>query len=320
MTDTPDEAASGKPTPPVPAFIDARFSTGELTLAPQRYRLVWAAMCPQAHRAVIVWHLLGLDDAISLAEVDSVRGPLGWEFSLDENHLDPKLGIRYLSEAYRAASPDWSGPSTVPALVDLANGHVVMADDQEIPREFETAWAPFHSATSPDLYPEELRPHIDALNAVLNDDLFGGVRLVQQATTQEEYDAGFERVFKRLNDLDDMLSTSRFLFGPAITDADVNFFTFLVRFDVLYYASQGVNWRRLGEYPHLWDYARDLYQTPHFGSTTDVGAIKRASFLTNREANPHGIVWGGPDTSGWNAPSPRATLTPVHAPTAHHGH
>ena len=35
------------------------------------------------------------------------------------------------------------------------------------------------------------------------------------------------------------------------------------------------NRSRLADFPNLWEYARDLYQTPAFGSTTDFEAIKR---------------------------------------------
>jgi len=306
-TNTPD----APPNTSTDGFT-ARFSTGELPVAAHRYRLVWAAMCPDAQRAVIVRNLLGLDAVISLGEVDSVKGPLGWEFSLDADHLDPVLKVRYLSEAYRAADPGYSGRATVPALVDVATGKVVNNEDRKLAGEFMPAWVPFHAPTAPALYPAALREHIDAMNAVLYSDLFGGVSLARDAESQEEYDAGVERVFTRLNDLNDMLSKSRYLFGTQVTDSDIVLFTWLVRFDVSYYASQHINWRRLGEFPALWEYARDLYQTPGFAATTDFTAIKRAAALTDRDANPYGIVPKGPDTTGWSAPAQRVLLTPAH--------
>lgn len=305
---TPDHLET--PSPPV--RFTARFSTGELPAIPHRFRLVWAASRPLAQRAVIVRNLLGLDRVISLAEVDPVRGPLGWEFSLDADHTDAVLGIRYLSEAFRAAAPDVEGPSTVPALVDETTGAVVSDDMVHLATEFMTAWEPFHGPTAPNLYPEELRPHIDAMNKVLIDDLFGGVDVIRAATSQAEYDDGFSRVFKRLDDLEEMLSSSRYLFGHEITDPDIILYTWLVRFDVAYYATQGVNRHRLGEFANLWEYARDLYQTPEFGSTTDFGKIKRAYALASRRSNPHGIVPGGPDVTGWQAPAQRLALIPAH--------
>jgi len=38
-----------------------------------RYPLVWSRPCPWAHRARIVWGLLGLTEVISLATVDPIR-------------------------------------------------------------------------------------------------------------------------------------------------------------------------------------------------------------------------------------------------------
>ena len=41
------------------------------------------------------------------------------------------------------------------------------------------------------------------------------------SASQAEYDDGFSRVFKRLDDLEEMLSSSRYLFGHEITDPDI---------------------------------------------------------------------------------------------------
>jgi putative glutathione S-transferase len=308
MTDTsltPESEADAQASTPA-------FTTGELTVAADRYRLVWAAMCPTAQRTVIVRNLLGLDKVISLGEVESTKGPEGWQFSLDPDGLDPELGIRYLLQAYQAADPGFAGAATVPALIDATTGAVVYSDEWHLANELEAAWTPFQAATAPNLYPEALRPHIDQLNAVLVEDLFDGVYAISDATTQEEYDAPFQRVFARLDDLEAMLSNSRFLFGDEITDSDILLYVWLVRFDVSYYLNKGVNWRRLNEYPNLWEYARDLYQTPAFGSTTDFEAIKRGYALADATKNPNGIVPGGPDTAGWQVPADRSALSPVH--------
>ena len=60
----------------------------ELPVEAGRYRLIWAAICPWAHRTVIVRSVLGLEDAISLGKVAPLRPNLprvDWEFALDEN-------------------------------------------------------------------------------------------------------------------------------------------------------------------------------------------------------------------------------------------
>ena len=37
---------------------------------------------------------------------------------------------------------------------------------------------------------------------------------------------------------------------------------------------------RIVDFPNLWGYARDLYQTPGFGDTTDFEAIKKGYFAS----------------------------------------
>lgn len=92
---------------------------GKLPVEPGRYRLLWAPVCPWAHRSVIVRRLLGLEDVISLGTADPKRPDVprsDWAFTLDEGDVDPVLGIHYISEAYLAANPDYTGRFTVPAL------------------------------------------------------------------------------------------------------------------------------------------------------------------------------------------------------------
>ena len=84
---------------------------GKLPVEPGRYRLLWAPVCPWAHRSVIVRRLLGLEDVISLGTADPKRPDVprsDWAFTLDEGDVDPVLGIHYISEAYLAANPDYT--------------------------------------------------------------------------------------------------------------------------------------------------------------------------------------------------------------------
>ena len=64
------------------------------------------------------------------------------------------------------------------------------------------------------------------------------------------------------------------------------------------------NLRRLVDCPNLWAYARDLYQRPEFGETTDFDHIKRHYFMTHPQLNPARIVPVGPELD-WEAPHGR---------------
>ena len=86
-------------------------------------------------------------------------------------------------------------------------------------------------------------------------------------------------------------------------------FPTLVRFDAVYHTHFKCNLRRLIDYPSLWGYARDLYQRPGFGDTTDFGQIKRHYYQTQDWINPSRIVPKGPDVN-WLSPHDRSRFTP----------
>jgi putative glutathione S-transferase len=272
---------------------------GELPVEAGRYRLIVSPLCPWAHRQLIAFSLLGLEKAISIGRVGP-RTSQGWEFSLDSGGVDPVLGIRYLSEAYVKADPEYTGRATVPAVVDIQTGKVVNNDYFKLTNYWETVWAPFHKPDAPDLYPQELRNDIDALNEVLFHEVNNGVYKAGFARTQAEYEKAYDLLFNRLDILEERLSTRRYLFGSRITDSDIRLWVTLARFDTGYYMAFKTNRDRLVDFSNLWNYAKDLFQTPGFGETTDFEAIKRGyQLISNAERNPFRIVSAGPDLSIW---------------------
>ncbi|MDR2194595.1 MAG: glutathione S-transferase C-terminal domain-containing protein [Treponema sp.] len=272
---------------------------GELPVEAGRYRLLWARVCPWAHRQIIAFKILGLDEVISVGTANPVRTSQGWEFSLDPQGVDPVLGIRFLSEAYAKADPDYTGRATVPAVVDITTGKVVNNDYFKLTNYWETVWAPFHKQGAPDLYPQELRAEIDALNETLFHEVNNAVYKAGFAQSQTEYEKAYDVLFARLDQLEDRLSRQRYLFGNRITDSDIRLYVTLARFDIAYHTVFKANRNRLIDFPNLWNYAKDLYQTPGFGDTTDFDAIKRGYHL-NRGRNPYQILALGPDLSIWN--------------------
>jgi putative glutathione S-transferase len=78
----------------------------------------------------------------------------------------------------------------------------------------------------------------------------------------------------------------------------------LVRFDAVYYSHFKVSLRRIVDYPNLWGYARDLYQQPAFGGSTDFDQIKRHYFVTHPHINPTRTVPVGPVVA-WDSPHGR---------------
>ena len=273
---------------------------GRLEPEPGRYHLIVSLACPWAHRAVIARRLLGLEDAISLGVVDPIRDEKGWRFTLDPDGRDPVSGAAYLSELYLATDPSFQGRWTVPSVYDRQTGTIVTNDYPQITLDFSTGWD-----TGRTLYPEELRAEIDEVNAVVYADVNNGVYRCGFATTQQAYEDAYSRLFGRLDWLSERLAGQRYLVGDRITEADVRLFTTLVRFDAVYHGHFKCNRQKLSELPVLWAYARDLFQTPGFGDTTDFDHIKRHYYATHDQLNPTRIVPAGPDLSGWTTPHGR---------------
>lgn len=281
---------------------------GELPVEAGRYRLLWTPICPWAHRQIIAFRLLGLDQVISVGTANPVRTEKGWEFSLDEGGVDPVLKIRYLPEIYAKTDPEYTGRATVPAVVDIREQKVVNNDYFKLTNYWETAWKPFHKEDAPDLYPEDLREEIDALNEIIFHDVNNGVYKAGFAQSQAEYEKAYDTLFARLDWLEERLAKSRYLLGDKITDSDIRLYVTLARFDAAYYLVFRTNRNRIIDFPNLWNYAKDLYQTPGFGDTTDFDAIKKGYQLGNHAENPYGILAKGPDISIWKEPHNREEL------------
>jgi putative glutathione S-transferase len=275
---------------------------------PGRYRLVVSRACPWANRSIIVRRLLGLEDALSMAVAGPTHDERSWTFDLDPGGRDRVLGYERLQEAFLARFPDYDRGITVPAIVDVPTRQVVTNDYAQITLDLSTQWREHHREGAPDLYPADRRDEIDEVAELVFQDVNNGVYRCGFAGTQEAYEQAYDRLFARLDWLEERLSTRRYLVGDTITEADVRLFTTLARFDPVYHGHFKCNRNKLTEMPALWGYARDLFQTPGFGDTTDFDHIKRHYYEVHRDINPTGIVPKGPDLSGWVTPHGREAL------------
>ena len=273
-----------------------------------RYRLVVARACPWANRAVIVRRLLGLESPISMGMCGPTHDSRSWTFDLDPGGVDPVLGYERLQQAFFARDPHYEKGITVPALVDVPTGRLVTNEYRQMTLDFSTEWTEFHRDGAPELYPERLREEIDEVSALVYEDVNNGVYRCGFAGTQEAYEQAYDTLFARLDWLSERLTEQRYLVGDTITEADVRLFTTLARFDAVYHNHFKTNQRKLTEMPVLWAYARDLFQTPGFGDTTDFVQIKQHYYLVHTDLNPTGIVPKGPYLRSWLSPHGREQL------------
>jgi len=274
-----------------------------------RYRLAVARACPWANRAIIVRRLMGLEPAISMAVAGPTHDEDSWTFDLDPGGIDPVLGISRLKQAYEKAIPGYRKGITVPAIIDIPTGAVVTNDFGRMTLDLGTEWTEFYRHGAPELYPEKLRDEIDHVSEEVRRDLNNGVYEAGFATSQTAYEKAYAKVFARMDWLDERLADQRYLMGDSITEADIRLFTTLARFDAVYHGHFKCNRNKLSEMPALWAYARDLFQTPGFGDTTDFVHIKEHYYVVHTSINPTQIVPAGPDLAGWLSPHHRADLS-----------
>ncbi len=309
VTDFGDEDAQGRFLRQPTRFRDRVSADGSSPYPAEagRYHLYVSYACPWAHRTLIVRKLKKLEPIISISVVDPVMGPESWRFgACDGCSVDHLFGSHWLYEVYLRAAPDFSGTVTVPVLFDRKTNTIVNNESAEIMRMLNSAFDAFGDA-SVDLYPEPLRPAIDAINREVYEQVNDGVYRAGFARTQAAYEEAFDALFAMLDRLEQRLAAQRYLVGPHITEADWRLFTTLLRFDAVYYTHFKCNLRRIVDYPNLWNYLRDLYQRPGIRDTVRFDHIKPHYYRSHLHLNPRGFVPKGPQLD-FDAPHDRARL------------
>jgi putative glutathione S-transferase len=259
-----------------------------------RYHLYVSWACPWAHRTIIVRKLKQLEQVIGMTVVDPIRDERGWAFREGPGHsLDPIKNFHFLSEAYKATDPSYRGRVTVPVLWDTVTKRIVSNSDDDLMRMFNREFNQFTDSTL-DLYPRELRQEIDELNEFIYENVNDGVYRAGFTTSQRVYERAVKRLFDALDQLEKRLGNSRYLFGGRFVETDWRLFVTLIRFDAVYHDHFKCNVRRIVDYPNLFGYLKDLYQTDAIAETVNFDHIKRHYYVTHEDINPTRIVPVGP--------------------------
>ena len=260
-----------------------------------RYHLYVSMACPWCHRITVVLALKGLEDLISVTQMDPVMGEESWK--IDQAAFDPDAGIEsdeFMYQVYLRTDPNYTGPITVPVLFDKKTGHIVNTDSAEIMRMLNTAFNDI-TGSNLDLYPGHLRSEIDRINELIFVPVNNGVYRAGFATSQAAYDEAIATLFDTLDELDRLLGERRYLAADRITEADWRLFTTLIRFDPVYVTHFKTDRKRIADYAHLGPYLRDLYQVPGIAGTIDMDHIRRHYFQSHKHINPYGIIATGPE-------------------------
>ena len=259
-----------------------------------RYHLYVSLACPWAHRTLIFRKLKGLEHMIDVSVVHWLMLDEGWTFAEGDGVIgDPIHHAKLLHNVYTAANPFYTGRVTVPILWDKQTATIVSNESADIIRMFNSAFDDIGAAEG-DYYPERLRGDIDAINAIVYDNVNNGVYKAGFATTQGAYQEAVTPLFETLDLLEERLSQQRYLVGDTLTEADWRLFTTLVRFDAVYVNHFKCNIKRIADYANLAAYVRDLYQHPGVADTVDMNHIKGHYYESHTTINPTGIVPKGP--------------------------
>ncbi len=205
------------------------------------------------------------------------------------------------------APPGYTGRVTVPVLFDKQSGRIVSNESADIVRMLNGAFGDGGRPRPETITPNRSEREIDALNERIYTTLNNGVYRAGFATTQAAYEEAVDEVFATLDELDarlahDVSSAARRRPKPT---GDCS--RHCARFDVAYHYAFKCNLRRLVDYPHLWPYTRDLYQTGNIRDTVRLDLYKQGYFSISELRNPLGIVPKGPIVD-FEAPHGRARL------------
>ena len=295
-----------------------------------RYHLYISLACPWANRCLSIINLKGLTRSIGVSVVhptwqrtrpsDPSDSHCGWVFhpSSSDTPLvstgghgaflppgcdaDDVNGTTNVRELYDLAGAQSLSKFTVPLLWDKLHCTIVNNESSEIMRMLNDCFdcggeqSDTRTALSDhDFYPPDRRDVIDGVNAWVYTQINNGVYMCGFAKTQLAYDEAIDALFSGLDKVEEILSSSRYIAGDTLTEADVRLFMTTVRFDEVYVVYFKCNKKRIADYPAIRNWMRDLFQLPGMSASIDMRHIKTHYFTSHTVLNPYAIIPRGPD-------------------------
>jgi len=261
---------------------DLPINANDIIEQPGRFILIASWSCPWSHRTMLIRQQLGLSDYLPLhitggKKVQGYSADNGIMWSVPGS----TISILHLHQLYTLSDGNYTGRSTVPILWDSHSQTIISNESTRIIDIFSAITLPGQrqtAAVTRGLVPKHLTQAIDTLNTDIYNQLTNGVYQAGFAQTQTAYNIAVRKVFTMLDKLNRRLATNRYLMGPALTLADWFLFPNLVRFDIDYYLHSRCTQQRLSDFPHLWSYARNIYNQPGIADTVNFDAIHKSNY------------------------------------------
>jgi len=218
------------------------------------YRLYVNLATPAGQVAATVRHLRGLQDALPMTTVTRMGD-----------------GKTELPDGLQAV------------LLSEASGRALGMQDDLIPAVLDEMFSPL--AQNPQRVTQSM---VDRESAgAMQEQFLGAVQRAGAASTQAEYEAACADYFRGLEALDEVLKDRRFIGGderPGLSD--LWFFSVLIRHDPAFHIFYKMALKRLSDFEHLEDYARDLFQRPGWSDYVQLPHIRQHYAWLDENLNP----------------------------------
>lgn len=258
-----------------------------------RYHLVLGYGDPWSHRILLALALKQFNNTIPITIVNPTPSSRGWAFLESTIATQGLAGCQYVYELYLSNNIQYTGRITVPLLWDHQTQKVVNNESYDIMKMIDAGFSKQTEDTLT-LFPENQQQALAEICDFIFDNINNGVYKVGFASTQKIYDRFIKALFSALDELEERLSTSRFLLGDQITAADICLFASLIRFDTIYHPYLRCNQKRLQDYRNLWLYTKDIYHQTGVRETVRPNIMMQTYYGLNY-LNPTGVVPNPPD-------------------------
>ena len=269
-----------------------------------RYHLYHSTACPWCHRITATIILKGLQDVISMSDVEPLLRNLntdqyiGWEFN--DKYPDPlHKDFKSVWDLYKLSDKNYPNKALpVPILFDKKTNQIINNESGLIIEFLNTEFNQFAKNKDLNLNPvhnEKVVKKMKEWDELIYPHINNGVYRCGFAKTQQVYNDHIKNLFETLDKMEAWLTNNRYLAGDVFTFTDIKAFVTLIRFDKVYVMHYKCNKKQIYiDYPNIFGWLREIYQMDGMDKMCDFKYIKYHYFASQKMINPYGIVPDGP--------------------------